>query len=488
MTRLSSDQWPAYGLIAIAALVLFAAVGPSLAGAQAGGTNVTNGTNTTNTTNASVAGGNTTSGANATDNATNGTDNASNRSETVPGVAPGTAGTGRGAVDPNGSNASSATEVSAGSGGAFGTGVGKSVINWFLGTKLVEGFGTLFNDMLAGVITYLGGTPTCQNSGAYGVFGVPTGEPCQVFFYQFYLPFVIPLSIILVLFCSGALGAESALRISLPWPTPRPKDVFARSMLALVLIVSWWWIASLTEKIINEIGLIIMPDAEALLSSTTGLLQLSGAGVFTAITAYVAGSGQVVLLWLLYGVRDAAVIVFRYVMPILLTVAILGPHPKVRSFFSGIAWQWFTVLIVVLPGAIMMRLGFYAGWEFSGNTLVNLSVSLGFFGVGLFAILLLGWLSTTLHSVASRAATGAQPITNRADNAMDRGAERVKGRVSTSASTRASRAKRRLDPRDSGPSAFQPKEPGWAAESPDSSASQSGSKSTRASRYGGADD
>jgi hypothetical protein len=143
------------------------------------------------------------------------------------------------------------------------------------------------------------------------------------------------------------------------------------------------------------------------------------------------------------------------------------------------------VLIIVLPGAIMMRLGFIAGWTFSENTLVNLSVSLGFFGVGLFAIVLLGWLSTTLHTVASKAATGAQPITDRADNAMDRGAEQVKGRVNDSVSTRAKRAKRRLDPRDDGESAFQPEEAGWAAESVDASSDGSGSKSTRASRYGG---
>ncbi|MGN8213144.1 hypothetical protein [Halococcus salifodinae] len=93
--------------------------------------------------------------------------------------------------------------------------------------------------------------------------------------------------------------------------------------------------------------------------------------------------GEVLLLALVYGLRWGLIIVGMFAMPLILVLALVGPHPRLRQLGSTLAWQFVGLLVMTWPVAFMMRLGYELQWGFSTSGLANFVLSLAMLAVGL---------------------------------------------------------------------------------------------------------
>lgn len=382
--------------------------------APANGTNGSGGGAGTNT-----SGGPTTGDAtgNGTGNAgsSGATENASSQSGSDSGLAPSAASDASpGSVGGTGENSPVWDQLDPT--GQSGFNVGKSVVDWFFRKWLTSQMRVMFNDLLSAMIGFLVGTPFPTNSGGYGIFGTPTNHPWQAFFNQVYVPIVFTLSIALIVCMTLLQGAEAALSRSLPWRTPTPEELASRALGAFMVVCSWWWVGTLMAKFINGIGRFITPSAPELTGSIEGLIQIGGAGIMTILFTATLGAGEVATLAVLYAIRHAMVMVYLVVMPLILVPALVAPHPKMRGFFGDLAWHYITVLILVLPGAVLMRLGYEASWDFGFSGIGGLLVSLGFFGAGIAAVMLVTWTSVSTKRLANKAASAGEPATDKLDD------------------------------------------------------------------------
>jgi hypothetical protein len=93
--------------------------------------------------------------------------------------------------------------------------------------------------------------------------------------------------------------------------------------------------------------------------------------------------GEVLLLALVYGLRWGLLIVGMFAMPLILVLALVGPHPRLRQLGATLAWQFIGLLVMTWPVAFMMRLGYELQWSFSVSGLANFVLSLAMLAIGL---------------------------------------------------------------------------------------------------------
>ena len=228
-----------------------------------------------------------------------------------------------------------------------------------------------------------------MNSGPSGVFGTPTNQPYQNLYESVYGPYSFQYAVVVLLIL--LLGSV----IVMPYAglatgsSYRTVQTAARILAALVLIMFWWPIGTALTQFSDAIAVSIAPSAEELTTSMTGLFKLSLGPVVAAILVYLVGIGEVLALTFTYAFRQAALIVFQFAMPLMLIFAYAGPHRRVRSTASTLAWQYFALLVMTIPTAFLMRVGFEAEWGFGLGPLGNTIISMSMLGIALFTPFLL---------------------------------------------------------------------------------------------------
>ena len=265
--------------------------------------------------------------------------------------------------------------------------------------------------MLNASIGFVVGTTHPVNSGPNGVFGMPTNQPYQNLYQSVYGPYSFQYAVVVLLIL--LLGSV----IVMPYAglatgsSYRTVQTAARILAALVLIMFWWPLGTALTQFSDAIAVSIAPSAEELTTSMTGLFKLSLGPVVAAILVYLVGIGEVLALTFTYAFRQAALIVFQFAMPLMLIFAYAGPHRRVRSIASTLAWQYFALLVMTIPTAFLMRVGFEAEWGFGLGPLGNTIISMSMLGIALFTPFLLSIAAfrapPAINSLASGAAGAA---------------------------------------------------------------------------------
>lgn len=228
------------------------------------------------------------------------------------------------------------------------------------------------------------GTAHPVNSGPNGIFGTPTNQPYQnlynavygsySFLYAIIILVILLFVLIMVLPYAGLASGGSY----------RAVQAMARILAALVLVMFWWPIGTALTQFFDALATGIAPSPEELTTSMKGLFKLSIGPILAALIIYFVELGEILGLTLIYAFRQAALIVFQFTMPLLLIFAYAGPHRRVRSIASTIAWQYFALLTMTLPTAFLMRIGFEAEWGFGFGPLGSIIISLALLGLALF--------------------------------------------------------------------------------------------------------
>lgn len=204
------------------------------------------------------------------------------------------------------------------------------------------------------------GTSHPVNSGPNGVFGMPTNQPYENLYETIYGPFSFQYAVLILIILLFAMIIVMPYAGIASGGTYRVTQTAARILAALVLIMFWWPIGSMLTQFFDAIALGIAPSPEELTTSMEGLFKLSLGPIVAVLAFYLVGLGEVLALTFIYAFRQAALIGFQFAMPLLLVFAYAGPHRRVRSMSSTIAWQYFSLLTMTVPTAFLMRIGFEA--------------------------------------------------------------------------------------------------------------------------------
>ena len=227
------------------------------------------------------------------------------------------------------------------------------------------------------------GTTHPENSGPNGIFGTPTNEPYENLYDAVYGPFSFQYSVLILLLLLFAMITVMPYAGLASGGSYRVTQTTARILGALLLIMFWWPIGSMLTQMFDALAMSIAPSAEELTSSMKGMFKLSAGPILAALAFYFVGFAEVLSLGFIYAFRQAALIVFQFAMPLLLVFAYTGPHRRVRSIASTISWQYFSLLVMAVPTAFLMRVGFEAEWSFGVGIIGNLVVSMALLGLAL---------------------------------------------------------------------------------------------------------
>jgi hypothetical protein len=316
----------------------------------------------------------------------------------------------------NATNATNGSNGSGGGGGVVSDVTGAAEGAWNSATPNVPSTEQIANDTATWVknkslnatqfflkksMTFIVGTVHPENSGPNGIFGTPTNQPYKNLYQAVYGPISFQYSILILIILLLALVIVMPYAGLASGGTYRVTQACARICTALLLIMFWWPIGTALMQFFDAIAMSIAPSPEELTTSMQGLFKLSVGPLLAVLAVILIDLAEILSLALVYAFRQGALIVSQFAMPLLLVFAYAGPHRRVRSMASTIAWQYFALLTMTIPAAFFMRIGFEAKWGFG----------FGPFGNAILSMMLLG-LALGTPFVFSIAAFRAPPAIN----------------------------------------------------------------------------
>ena len=291
----------------------------------------------------------------------------------------------------NATNATNGSSGSGGGGGVVGGATGAVEGAWNSATPDVPTTEDIANDtatwaknkslnatqfFVGKSMQFVVGTIHPQNSGPNGIFGEPTNQPYKNLYQAVYGPISFQYSVLLLILLLLAMVIIMPYAGLASGGTYRVTQTCARIIAALVLIMFWWPIGTALMQFFDAIATSIAPSPEELTTSMEGLFKLSLGPILAVLALIVIDLVEIVALTLVYAFRQAALIVAQFAMPLLLVFAYAGPHRRVRSMASTIAWQYFALLTMTIPAAFFMRIGFEAEWGFGLGAFGNVIISM----------------------------------------------------------------------------------------------------------------
>ncbi|WP_331232282.1 hypothetical protein [Natronorarus salvus] len=296
-------------------------------------------------------------------------------------------------------------------------------------------FHEMFVTLVDEVFNNLLGTPTIHNDGPLGIIGGPepigSGEATaddtaadeyDVFashlyvdlYANVYLPFIMPLTAaILGLAAIGVLIGPSLSAIT----HHRMLSLLGAAIFAVILVVASWEFAALIHSLSDSATQFFLPDGEELIGEETlaDADETAAAGPLSmALGFYLTGGIKALILAIIHGLRHAALFVFPLVLPFLLILAYLGIWQKVKLVGSVLIWQYYALLTMNIPTAILLRIAHEAEWQFvpeGVDFFANLAATMGIFFIAIIIPLLVSGsfllIGLSMRGVAAGTAMGA---------------------------------------------------------------------------------
>jgi hypothetical protein len=286
------------------------------------------------------------------------------------------------------------------------------------------------------------GTPTINNDGPMGIIGAPepvgAGEEtadstgadeydafASALYYDIYhsvyLPFIMPLvAAILGLAALMVLIGPSLSAIT----RHRMLSLLGSAIVAVILVVASWEFAALLHAMADSATQYFLPDGEELIGeeafSESGEAfdeadESAGAGPLAMLLGFsITGFSKAIVLAIIHGVRHAALYVFPLVLPFLLMLAYFGGWQRVKLVGSVMIWQYYALLFMNIPTALLLRIAYEAQWQFLPEGLsffANLGASMGIFFIAIIIPLLVSGsfllIGLSVRGVAAGTAMGA---------------------------------------------------------------------------------
>jgi hypothetical protein len=242
------------------------------------------------------------------------------------------------------------------------------------------------------------GTPTINNDGAFGIFGTPealeegdqapshkeagvydsvASENYVTIYEEIYLGLVMPMAmsimflLALLMLIAPAITAITRRKVG---------SMLASGVFVVMMIVALWEFATLMHALSDAAAQLFLPDGEDILDTDT--TTYSG-GVATALILYFQGWTTGAVLAMIHATRHVLLFVYPAVLPIFFILAYWGGHRRVKQVGSFFIWQWYGLLVMNIPTAILLAFANAVGWQLFPWELLNFVATLGVFALAI---------------------------------------------------------------------------------------------------------
>ncbi|WP_160135705.1 hypothetical protein [Halococcus salsus] len=260
-----------------------------------------------------------------------------------------------------------------GGGGLFGFNIEEDVINPAMNStkqKMADGFTWMLNQSMETTI----GTPVPEDDNDDGIVMVPTNEPWDGLYHNYFVPYIFPLAVVLAL-----LGMILECGI-MPWralrsPTYSQTRAFVTFIVTLVAVIFTMPIITVLHQTIDVLATNTAPSAAELTESTKGIMNLSGGAIAGILAAYGLGFTEALMLAFVYALRYGSLFILPWFLPLLIALAYNAPHDRLSGLASEMIWQYIGILIQAFPVALLFRAAYEMEWDFGLGGLMGVLAS-----------------------------------------------------------------------------------------------------------------
>ncbi|GAA0280541.1 hypothetical protein [Halobacterium noricense] len=221
----------------------------------------------------------------------------------------------------------------------------KAVVDWLI-SLFMEGLQSRYRNLTEEIF----GTPTPETDGAF-IFGEATNAPWQTIQDGLIGGEIMLISLLLLVMSVQGRHTIRIFNIGSAYEARKTKKT---AWVGAFLIITWYWVGSLTLYLVNGFTIALIPDISSLASA---MLRLLGATitnpVLSILFAIIGGLGIWALEALFY-IRKVLLFVYLYGMPIAIALA-YGNVPVLSNIASNFSKRFVPLAILPLPAAIVFK-------------------------------------------------------------------------------------------------------------------------------------
>lgn len=262
------------------------------------------------------------------------------------------------------------------------------------------------NDIFEALLNPIVGVPAPKSNSRYIVVGSPDNAPWQSLYADFYLQYILPLTIMLLVVGLAYIGLRSG-SIS----NYRRKRLLRRIGLVFMGSFVWFPLVSIPLQFVNAVGLTLAPinDMSAGFGS---LVESAVGGLFVVLAMAIISNFLLIVAGLVYGLRWLGILVLTPLMPLLgvfwaLDVWPLSPASEIARRAAGI---YPGLVLAGLPAAVLFRIGWQMDLTASASGIFSLFLGLVLIPAACIAsIMTVYWSAPAIQTIARRGATHTNP-------------------------------------------------------------------------------
>lgn len=266
-----------------------------------------------------------------------------------------------------------------------------------------------FSDDLFGVILQpLVGVETPVSDDRYVVVGQPDNAPWDSLYADFYIPYVLPLTIMLLSVALAYVGLRAGSMSNY-----KRKRLLRRIALVFMGTFVWFPLVSIPLQLVNDIGLTLAPIDE-MSEGMGGLIKASVGGLFVLVFMVIISNVLLIVAVFVLAVRWLGIVVLTVLMPLLgvlwaMDVWPVSPAAEMARRAAGI---YPGLVLAGIPAAALLRIGWQLELTQSATGLFNLFLGLALIPTAVIAaVMTVYWSSPAMKAVAYRGINQTNPAT-----------------------------------------------------------------------------
>ncbi|AQL41639.1 hypothetical protein BV210_02425 [Halorientalis sp. IM1011] len=264
---------------------------------------------------------------------------------------------------------------------------------------------SIFADILEPIV----GVPAPTSDTRYVVVGSPDNQPWQSIYQDTYLPYILPLTIMLLIGAVAYIGLRAGSLSEY-----RRKKLLRRVGLVFMGAFVWFPIVSIPLQLVNAMGIHLAP-IDSMASGFAEIGKAGLGGVFAVLVVVLLENFLLLIAAVVYALRWWGVVILTAAMPLLGVAWAMEAWPL--NSFANIAKRaagiYPGLVIAGLPAALLFRIGWSTDIGAGVSGLFTLFLNLALIPAAcIVSILTVYWSSSTIQRVSrvgARAASKAAP-------------------------------------------------------------------------------
>lgn len=262
------------------------------------------------------------------------------------------------------------------------------------------------NEIFRAILRPIVGVPAPQSNDQYLVAGTPDNQPWRDLYADFYLQYILPLTVILLIVGLAYLGIRAG-SIS----QYRRKRLLRRVGLVFLGAFVWFPLVSLPLQFVNAVGMTLAPTTD-MAANFGSLVESSVGGLFVLLLLAVISMGLLLVAGFVYALRWLGILVLTPLMPLLGVFWALDVWPlsPVSELARRAASLYPGLVVAGLPAAVLFRIGWQLDVAASASGLFALLLGLALIPAACLAsILTVYWSAPAAKTIARGGVTNVRP-------------------------------------------------------------------------------